>query len=177
MILVRSTKNCTNTPRILFALEELALPYRVERVPDGTFARRWGSPGPEITDGDVTTIEVGAILRHLARRANALLPATLAQHAESDRLFDFQARRISRAVEAKDHAEVERLMGFVEATLARTPFLLGDELSIVDVFYSHFAIPATRARMDYLARMPALSAYLDRVAARPAFVRALAANA
>src|SRR4051812_46955846 len=115
-IIVRSTRNCPNTPRILFALEELGLEYEMEHVEDGVFSRDWGSPGPSITDAETTTIEPGAILRHLSRRTNGKLwPVSLAQQADADRWLEFQGRRISRAVDAKDGPEIIRLLGFVEA--------------------------------------------------------------
>lgn len=173
-ITVRSTKNCPNTTRILYGLEELDLAYTMERVEDGVFSREWGSPGPSITDGDVITIEPGAILRHLSRRAGKLWPATLALQAEADRLFELQGRRISRAVEKQDVPEVTRLLALVDAKLARAPYFLGDELSLVDIYYSLFALPDARARMPFLSALPALSAWLERITARPAFARALA---
>lgn len=173
-IIVRSTKNCPNTTRILFGLEELDLPYTMERVEDGVFSREWGSPGPTISDGDVTTIEPGAILRHLSRRTGKLWPATLALQAETDRLFELQGRRISRAIEKQDGAEVARLLTFIDAKLLRTPYLLGDELTLVDVYYAIFAMPETRSRLPFLANMKGLSAFADRIAARPAFERAVA---
>jgi glutathione S-transferase len=174
MIRVRSTQDCSNTPRILFALEELGLPYELERVPDGTFSREWGSPGPTLTDEEVVAIEPGAILRHLARRAGKLWPVTLAEQAVADRWFEVLGRRVYHAVETKNVAEVERLLGFVDAIVARTPWLIGETFSMVDIYYSWLAQPKMRAKLTFLAGKPAFAAYLDRIAARPAFQRAMA---
>jgi len=171
-IIVRSTKNCPNPTRSLFGLEELGLAYTMERVEDGVFSREWGSPGPTITDGDVVTIEPGAILRHLSRRTGKLWPETLALQAETDRLFELQGRRISRAIDNKDFPEVIRLLGFINAKLSSSPYLLGDELTVVDIYYAIFAMPESRKMMPFLATMPGLTAFADRIASRPAFVRA-----
>lgn len=171
MIVVRTTKNCPNTPRILFAMEELALDYRCELVEDGTFATMYGSPGPEIVDGDVRTIEPGAILRHLVRREHGKLwPVSLADQATADRWIDFQTRRVSSAFKAKDQAEVERLIAFVEAHLARRTWFFGELFTIVDVVWSLFALPASKAALP-MTKWPAFSAYLDRIVARPAYTR------
>src|ERR1041384_6447641 len=109
VIELRSTHNCPNTPRVAFALEELGLAYQIERVEDGVFTATWGSPGPTLHDGDVVTIEPGAILRRLARREGKLWPPTLAAQAAADRWFEFQGRRLSRAFEAKDAAKTRAL--------------------------------------------------------------------
>jgi len=172
-IVIRSTKNCPNTPRILFGLEELGLAYTMERVEDGVLSAEWGSPGPTITDGDVLTIEPGAILRHLARRESKLWPTSLADQAEADRLFELQGRRISGAIDKGDLEKASRLMSLVDARLATRIWLLGETFSMVDVYYSVFALPAARPRFPFLASMPNVIAFLDRIAARPAFVRAL----
>src|SRR6185295_13311517 len=71
MVHLRSTRNCPNTPRVRFALEEMGVPYELELVPDGTFTREYGIPGPELVEGDARIVEVNAILRHVARRHGA----------------------------------------------------------------------------------------------------------
>jgi glutathione S-transferase len=174
-MLLRSTRNCPNTPRILFALEELGLAYEIEMVEDGVFRDTWGSPGPTIHDGDVTTIEFGAILRHLVRREGGRLwPTSLALQADADRWLEFQGRRLGRAVEAKDLREIGRLLAFVEAQAAKATWFLGDDFTLLDTAWSLMALPQARAMLP-LARFPALGAYLERVAARPAFARGMAA--
>lgn len=173
-MILRSTHNCPNTPRILFALEELGITYQTERVEDGVFATGWGSPGPSLHDGDVSTIEPGAIARHLVRRESGRLwPTSLAQQAEADRWIEFQSRRLSRAVESKDGPAIMRLLGFVEAQVAKHPWFVGDDFTMVDIMYSLLATPQARAMLP-LSQFPQLGAYLERLAARPAFGRALA---
>lgn len=173
-IIVRSTKNCPNTPRVLFALEELGLSYVTERVDDGVFATTYGSPGPLVIDGDAEPIEIGAIARHLVRRAGgALWPVTLAEQAQADRWIEFQSRRLARAVENKDGPAIMKLLAFIDAQVARGTWLLGETFTMVDIVYSLLAIPQARAMLP-IAQYPALGAYLERVASRPAFARSMA---
>jgi glutathione S-transferase len=176
-IKLRSTHNCPNTPRVVFALEELGLTYEIERVEDGVFTAGWGSPGPTLHDGDIVTIEPGAILRHLARREGKLWPTSLAEQAAADRWFEFQGRRLSRAFEAKDAPKIRALLGFVDAQLQKTTWLVGDQFTMVDVLFSLLGLPAAREKLPMIAALPAFSAYLDRVTARPAFQRTMRAAA
>jgi glutathione S-transferase len=174
MIAVRTTKNCPNTPRILMGLEEFGLPYECTLVEDGTFTKTFGSPGPEIVDGDVHVIEPLAIFRHLVRRENGKLwPTSLQLQADADRWLDFQGRRLSSAFKAKNADEIAHLLGFVEVQVTSGPWFLGSQFTVVDIVWALLALPASRAAMP-LARFPALSAYLDRVAARPAYERGFA---
>jgi glutathione S-transferase len=169
-VIVRTTKNCPNTPRILFGLEEFGLSYTCELIEDGTFSKTYGSPGPELVDGDVRVIEPFAILRHLVRRENGRLwPTTLAQQADADRWIDFQGRRLSSAFKAKNADEIAHLLGFVEAQVAKGPWFIGNDFTIVDVVWSLLALPQSKAVIP-MAKLPALSAYLDRVTARPAYL-------
>ena len=139
MILVRTTTNCPNTPRTLFALEEFGLDYRCELVEDGTFAATYGSPGPEIVDGEVHAIEPFAIFRHLVRRENGRLwPTSLAAQADADRWLDVQGRRLSAALQEKNVEQIMRLLGFVDAQVAKGPWFMGEVFTIVDV--SFFAL-------------------------------------
>lgn len=173
-MIVRSTKNCPNTPRVLFALEELGIAYETDVVEDGHFTTTWISPGPSIHDGDVTTVEPGAIVRHLVRREKGRLwPTTLAEQADADRWIELQSRRMSRAVEAKDGAAIGRILGMTDAHLAKGPWFMGETLTAVDVMWSVLAIPQARAMLP-LASFANLSAWCDRVLARPAYARALA---
>jgi glutathione S-transferase len=172
-IVVRSTKNCPNTARILFALEELDLAYTIELVDDGVLSATFGSPGPLVLDGDASVIEPGAIVRHLVRRTNGTLwPTTLADQAQADRWIELQSRRLSRAVEAKDTQAIARLLTLVDAQVAKGTWFIGEMFTIVDVVYALLATPQARAMLP-LPQFPALSAYLDRVAARPAWARAI----
>src|SRR5262245_50014463 len=94
MIRIRSTRNCPNTPRVLVALEETNTPYDITAVEDGTFTAAYGIPGPELVDGELVVVELGAVIRHVARAYGAytLWPATLAAQADVDRWYELVRR-------------------------------------------------------------------------------------
>jgi glutathione S-transferase len=66
--------------RVRWALEEAALPYRVESVPfrdrkPAHFAHQPFGQAPWLTDGNISIFESGAILLHLGELSPALMPA------------------------------------------------------------------------------------------------------
>jgi len=66
--------------RVRWALEEAALPYRVETTPfrDRSAKHFENQPfgqAPWLTDGEITIFESGAILLHLGEKSNALMPS------------------------------------------------------------------------------------------------------
>ncbi len=155
----------------MFALEELGLEYEVETVPDGTFYTGWGSPGPTLEDGDVLVIEPAAILRHLARRSKALWPTPLALQAAGDRWIDFLQRRLVRGFDAGSPERIDSLLGFVERQLEYGRWFLGDDLTIADCLYAYLGQAYARQKIAF-ERFPAIAAYVERLEARPALVRA-----
>lgn len=173
-MIIRSTKNCTNTPRVFFALEELGLPYTAERVEDGVFFATYGSPGPLVIDGDTEVIEPGAIARHLVRRGNgALWPTTFPEQAQADRWIEFLSRRLSRVLDKREPEPIERLATFVDKQVATGPWMLGATFSMVDIMYAYITTDEKRALLP-LAKLTALDAYLTRITERTAFIRARA---
>jgi len=61
---------------------------------------------------------------------------------------------------------------FLEGTLARRDWFAGPEFSAADIQMS-FPLEAAAARAPIVRQMPRLSAFLDRIHARPAYKRAL----
>ena len=155
----------------MFALEELGLDYEIEAVADGTFYSGWGSPGPTLEDGEVFVIEPAAILRHLARSNKALWPTSLALQAAGDRWIDFLQRRLVRAFAAGVPEKTESLLGFVERQLEHGLWFLGDDLTIVDCLYAYLGQTYARQLIPF-DRFSAIAAYLARLDARPALIRA-----
>lgn len=69
-------------------------------------------------------------------------------------------------------APTEEILAHVSSCLARGPYLLGEEFSTADILYgSTFALFRDS---PLLPPDPAITAYVERVTARPAFQRALA---
>ena len=116
-------------------------------------------------------IEPFAIVRHLVRRENGKLwPTSLQLQADGDRWLDFQGRRLSAAMKAKDPAELAHLLSLVDAQVAKATWFLGEDFTIVDVVWSLLAHPQSKTMLP-VARFPALTAYVERVAARPSWAR------
>src|SRR5690349_3585508 len=108
-MLVRSTRNCPNTPKVLLALHELGIAYETAIEEDGWFRANVGCAGPTLEDGGLVVIELTAILRHLGRRG--LLAQDAATLAEGDRWIEMY-RRVAEKPEASAH-----LLGFLERRL------------------------------------------------------------
>ena len=171
MIRIRSTPNCVNTPRVLIALEEAGVAYETAPVEPGYFRATYGVVGPSFEDGDLEIVEPGAVLRHVGR-AYGLMPRDLRGQAEADRWIDFY-RRLGDTMypDPKREALIDQLR-HVERRLADGPFLLGS-FSIVDCGYASLNLPDARRRLP-LDALPGLTAWLDRIAARPSWARATA---
>ncbi len=175
MVELRSTRGCVNTPRILMALEEMGVGYRVEVVPDGTFSTRHGIPGPELLEGKHVLVEVGAILRHVARRygAGTLWPADLIGQAQVDRWLDFQAVRMARAAAGRDLETLGVLLAVLERHVTAHEWILDRGFTLADLGF----VPAMVKRDKFpLASFPAIAAYFDRLGARPSWKNALAST-
>lgn len=84
------------------------------------------------------------------------------------------ARLISEKVEAKlIDPNLETALAFMEDHLGNHVWFAGEQISIAD-FQMSFAVEAALARGAETGRFPRLRAFKDRMAARPAYQRALA---
>jgi GSH-dependent disulfide-bond oxidoreductase len=185
--------------KALIALEELELPYRTHWV-DITkgdqqkpeyVAINPNSKVPAIVDDEINVFESGAVLIYLAEKAGKLLPAS--GKARADTLAwtffnigntgpilgqlgffsKFAKEKVPMAIE-RYTKETERLLKVLDARLGQTKYLAGDEFSIADIINFTWANAGrTFLGLDY-APYPNLVRWLDELAARPAFVKALA---
>jgi glutathione S-transferase len=188
MITVHSTRNCGQTPRVLFALEELGVPWEIAFHEDGYFAAHYGMPGPLVEDGAAQILQLGAILRYLARAHGdgALFPPSAGQAAEIDQWMDYYLTGIRTPIvdllrerglppESRDNALVDRASAELRAALAVVERGLADRdhltgrFSIADCEYLSLML-APRLGID-LAPFPGVLAYVERLTARPAWVR------
>jgi glutathione S-transferase len=69
-------------------------------------------------------------------------------------------------------ANIKRNLDFMELTLSESTWFCGEDMSAADVQMS-FAIEAAEVRTNLNEDFPLLSAYLDRIRARPAYKAAL----
>ncbi len=89
----------------------------------------------------------------------------------------FFAKPIAKGIVAKVRngyldANVKRHLEFMNSSLKHSPYFCGDELSAADVQMS-FAVEAGSVRTNLQEDYENLAAYLERIKARPAYMRAL----
>ncbi|MDE1184531.1 glutathione binding-like protein [Paraburkholderia sp.] len=187
-----------NPMKVALMLEELHTPFKLVAV--DTFKGEQHRPGflsinpnakvPAIVDDGVTVFDSHAILLHLALKHGRLLPDDAAERAQALSWLMFVATGLSpfsgQAVHFLHHAptplpyarnrylkEVERHYRVLDARLATSRYLAGDEYSIADIAlwgWANFA--------GYILGEAGLSAYpnvkrlVDEISARPAAARA-----
>jgi glutathione S-transferase len=191
--------NNSRSQRVLWLLEELGLPYEIQKYqrdattnlapPELLKVHRLGK-SPVITDGPNTIIESGAILEYIVRvyGKGRLAPAEsspdwprylqLMHYAEGSAMLPVMLKLYtSRLGEAgaplapRITSEVENHFGFLDGELANAEYFVGKELSAADINLS-FPIQAARL-LHGLDKFPNLARFLDRMHARPAYKRAL----
>jgi glutathione S-transferase len=186
--------------RILWLLEELGLPYELERVdfvpPAKNFFVQRTPLGklPVIEDGDVVMCESGAIVEHLLERYGDGRLAPPVGSPERAAFLQWVHFAESTAFpplgivvwltlyrdDAEQHgsivhdARARAAMGleFLQRELGQRTYLLGEEFSAADIMIG-FTLVAARLLGVLDDRYPALQAYVARLEARPAFQKTL----
>lgn len=178
--------------RVRWALEEAALPYRVESVPFGDrnaehFSHQPFGQVPWLTDGDISIFESGAILLHLGRRSEALMPADPRGRSEVLEWLFAALNSVEMASlpwsllmfsgitgdtpawKLLDQFLHQHRLKHLEPVLAGREWLAGT-FSVADILM----VDVLRLvnRFDGLAKHPACRDYIARATARPAFVKA-----
>ena len=191
--------NNSRSQRILWLCEEIGVPYeivhyqRMQPLPVAPPELKKVHPlgkSPVITDGDVTVAESGAIVEYLLEKyakgrmrpaagspdnvkyiqwlhyaeGSAMLPLLLALYAG---MLGDGAAPLRPYIDG----EIAKHLAYIQDALQGRQFLVGDDLTGADVQIS-FVLEAAAAG-DRLKDYPALTAYLDRLHARPAYKRAL----
>jgi len=177
--------------RIRWALEEAALPYRVESVPfkdreAAHFARQPFGQVPWLEDGDMTVFESGAILFHIGEKSEVLMPADPDQRMEVVQWVFAALNSVEMAVLPwtlyrfvgdTEHTSGRDLMegflvgrlGHMDSVLSGRTWLAGS-FSIADILMADVLRLADR--FDGLAGHPACREYVARAMERPAFKKA-----
>ena len=190
----------TRSARILWLLEELGLPYELERgefvPPVKKFFAQQTPTGkyPTIEDGDVVMCESGAIVEYILERYGdgRLAPAPGApdraaflqwlHYAESTAFppvgivvwlsrYREGADGDSLLEDARERAASG--LDFLERELGGRTWLLGEEFSAADVMMG-FTLIAAMSVGVLSDRHPRLQAYVGRLSARPALQKVLA---
>ena len=177
--------------RVRWALEEAALPYRVESVPfrdrePGHFAHQPFGQVPWLTDGDLSIFESGAILLHLAERSEALMPADPRGRSEVQEWVFAALNSVEMASlpwaffhfvgDPGDTPGFKWLESFLTIRLQRMEPVLAERLWLAGSFSVADILMADVLRLvdrfDGLADYPACRAYIARATARPTFAKA-----
>jgi glutathione S-transferase len=180
MIIVHHLNN-SRSQRILWMLEELGVPYDIKRyqrepsmqAPASLRAVHPLGKSPVITDGERTLAESGAILEYL--------------------VDTYGKGHFRPAASTPERVNYNYFMHYAEGSLmplllmklifnripARLPFFMkpvgraiakGANTTLLEM---SFPLEAAAARAPMVRGMPKLSAFLDRIHARPAYRRAL----
>ncbi len=167
---------------IQWYLEELEIPYEFilldmqageHRQPEYLAINPMGKV-PAIVDGDFHLWESGAILFYLAQKYGEM-PPSLEEQAKINQWILFGNATLGPGifVEASRERETPKLLTPLNQILEKQPFLLGDELSVVDVAVgSILAYIPMMLKLD-LSEYPAVVDYIKRISERPAFQKAM----
>lgn len=198
MIIVHHLNN-SRSQRILWLLEELAIPYELklyQRDPKTNLAppelKAINALGksPVIEDGSQKLIESAAIIDYLIRRhGKGRLqpdPSTPAyddyvqwlHFAEGSAMLPLMLNLyVGRLGEAgaplhpRINSEVANYLSYLDTALSHSDYLLGDEFSAADIQMS-FIGEIARAQ-GKLRDYPHVAAWIERFQARPAYIAAL----
>lgn len=179
--------------RVMWALEELGLPYMLEEARPQSpevFAVNPLGQVPVLLDGDAVVTDSLAILHYLADRNGALTyPAETVERAMLDARINFvltemeaplwlmarhgfvlpEDQRIP-GMRAVAEADFARAAARLELLLGDAEFIAGEGFTIADIVAGHTANWARNAKVPVDG---ALLAYLDRMTARDGFRRAM----
>jgi glutathione S-transferase len=191
--------NDSRSQRILWLLEELAVPYEMKRyqrdaqtrlAPPELKAIHPLGKSPIITDGEIRIAESGAIVDYIIRRygKGAMMPPIGSaeyevynewlHYSEGSAMLPLMLNLyVGRLKEAgsplhpRIDSEVANHLGYVDGALQGREFFVGNALTGADIQMSFVGDMAKV--FDKLGPYPNLSAWLSRMHARPAFQRSI----
>lgn len=190
----------SQSERIVWLCEELAIPYELKRYarapllapPDYKALHPIGT-APVITDGDLVLSESGAIMQYIiARYGSGRLALTYGHPDFAQFLFWFhfangtlqalmgRCLMLGRLKLAEDNPilvatreRLDRAFDLVEARTQEAQYFAGEEFTAADLMMG-FSLTTMRYFYPYdFARLPKLRAYLKRIGGRPAYQRAM----
>ena len=186
-----------NPQKVHFALLELGLECEIvpvdltkgeHRKPEFLALHPYGRV-PVLTDGDLTLWESHAILSYLGEKAGKMWPASAAGRADALRWLFFLSGHITPpagdlarnriAVKifggkpdedaiARGERALPDVIRIVEAELAKSKWLLGDDFTLVDCAYAPILNVTEKAGFSY-EEFPKVRVYMDAIRSRPAW--------
>jgi len=191
--------NDSRSQRIVWLLEELAVPYEMKRyqrdaqtrlAPPELKAVHPLGKSPIITDGEIRIAESGAIVDYVIRRygKGAMMPPVGSAEYEAYNewlhysegsamlplmlnLYVGRLKEAGSALHPRIDSEIANHLGYVDGALRGREFFVGNALTGADIQMS-FVGDMAKA-FDKLGPYPSLSAWLSRMHARPAFQRSI----
>jgi glutathione S-transferase len=192
--------NESRSRRITWMLEELELPYEVinysrdektRLAPPSLSAIHPLGKAPVLREGEHIIIESGAIIEYLVRRygkgrfAPAMDSADYTRYiqflhyAEGSAMLPLMLKLyVSRLGEAgaplkpRIDSELQNHLGYLDHEIKGREFFVGNDLTGADVQLSFVAQVAMRG--DGRDKYPNLAQFVDRIEARPPYIRAIA---
>lgn len=192
----------SQSERIVWLCEELAIPYELTRYardpvtmlapPDYKALHPTGA-APVITDRELVLAESGAVVDYIIATHGGGRLALKPDHPDfasflywfhfSNGTLQSQMGRsmiLNRLKLADDNpmlvasrARLDRSFDMVDARVSAAAYLAGDEFTAADIMIG-FSLTTMRYFLPYdLGRCPNIQAYLGRIAARPAYQRAM----
>jgi len=201
MLIVHHLNN-SRSQRILWLLEELGLGYEIRRyrrssdmsAPKDLNAIHPLGKSPILEDVGENVqrcilIETGAICEYLVERADgrfgpnaaidALLYRQFLHYAEGSVMPVLFALLVVSKIPILGRVATKRIqpmldthLDFIEWHLGARPWFAGDQISAADVMMS-FPLEAANVRGTLAEDRPAITAWLERIHARPAYINAL----
>jgi glutathione S-transferase len=197
-IIVHHLEN-SRSQRILWMLEELEMPYEVQRYERNKKTMlapaelRQVHPlgkSPVIQDGSVVVAETGAIIEYLVEKADGRLGPPphrdailryrfFLHYAEGSLMPPLLVKLVlgrvpifGKRAQSRIQPMIDVHLDYLERELAGRPWFVDDALTAADIMLS-FPLEAARTRAGLAPSRPNLIAWLDRIHARPAYQRAL----
>ena len=192
----------SQSERIVWLCEELGIPYELKRyqrdpvtilAPPEFKALHPIGAAPVITEGDLVLAESGAIIEYiLAKHGDGRLALAPSHPNFADYLYWFHftngtlqpamgrnmiLRRLNPPEDdptlLATKGRLDRAFGFVETRLGQAEYLAGGEFTAADIMIV-FSLTTMRYFMPVdLAPYPNIRSYLQRIAAREAYQRAM----
>lgn len=193
----------SQSDRVVWLMEELGLPYRLKwyhrkadrLAPDEFLALHPAATAPIIEDGGMVLPESAAILEYICHRyAGGRLTVRPEQpnypdylywmHWHNNVLGLFFARRALQAQQplGPDAQRMDGLVarrergyyGYLDQRLGKTPYLAGDEFTCADIMSMFLLSTGPLFGGRPIDDLPNALAYVARIGARPAYVKAMA---
>lgn len=196
--------NMSRSERIIWLMEELALPYRLERFQRGAdmlapASLKQVSPfgkAPAIRDGDLTLVESGAIVEYIINRhggGRLGVPISSPDYPRYLQWMHFAEGSamtqglvhlfLSGFLPGVDQAaqmavafrsRTSEMLRYLDGELSRTHYFVGPDFSAADLMMNFFFGLLTRYLQYDLSPYPNIGQHLELIRQRPAYQKAMA---